>query len=223
VVLLAAVVHIEGRFRSRAPPGGVPLYVGCPYMVRRCQCGFGQQQSKQDECRSKIGPHDSLLASSDAVPPTSVDVDNCGPFSAVVTPDINAYRRANTTTIPSYFVRNCADLTWGLDCREAPGSSAAQCHARKRRMRRLLSAPKDRGEMPLRRSASLRRDKASTGVFQKPGRQKHPVCCQPAGRCLTGGLLQSLRSAPLRHPNLLSDNPAQGVTRHTLSPRRRAT
>jgi len=76
-------------------------------MVRSCQCGFGQQESEQDECRSKIRSHDSLRAPNDAVPPTSLDVGDGGQFSAVVTTGINAYRRANTTTTSLIF---CAKL-----------------------------------------------------------------------------------------------------------------
>src|SRR5262249_14871636 len=104
-------------------------------MVRRCQRGFGQQESEQDECRSKISPHDLLRASNDTVPPTSLDVGDGGQFSAVVTTDIGRYYRYKCMPpsehhhdFPHILPENCAELTWGLDCRKAPGPSAAQCH-----------------------------------------------------------------------------------------------
>src|SRR5215469_4690017 len=98
-------------------------------MVRRCQRGFGQQESEQDECRSKISPHDLLRASNDTVPPTSLDVGDGGQFSAVVTTDIGRYYRYKCMPpsehhhdFPHILPENCAELTWGLDCRKAPGS-----------------------------------------------------------------------------------------------------
>src|SRR5215813_14025094 len=98
-------------------------------MVRSCQCGFGQQESGQDECRSKIRSHDSLRAPNDAVPPTSLDVGDGGQFSAVVTTGINAYRRANTTTT-SLILREIAPISLGVwTAAKHLGPSAPRCRA----------------------------------------------------------------------------------------------